>query len=192
MATALAHALREQKREDAEKEAAKNDQEKAPWDTPEEWAWHDAHAEGWAAAADEEKQNAAERSGSAAEGLDSSESETLQMDSHPSTPQASTAVAANHFASSTLESLRSATPRFDASIDQWRVPNDEAARLAYLFQVEVHSARIARIDTGPVSFSRSDLIYILDQAIFVLDAQSNFDIDHSRDDSDFDDVRETQ
>ena len=80
----LEDALREQKREDAEKEAAKKDQEKAHWDTPEEWAWHDAHAEGWAAAADEEKQNAAERSGSAAEGLDSSESETLQMDSHPS------------------------------------------------------------------------------------------------------------
>ena len=129
---------------------------------------------------------------SAAEGLDSLESETLQMDPHPSTPQASTAVAANHFASSTLESLRSANPRFDVAIDQWRVPNDEAARLAYLFHAEIQSARIARIGTGTVSFSRSDLIGLLDQAIFVLDAQSNFDIDHSRHDSDFDDVRETQ
>ena len=35
----------EEEREDAEKEAARKEHEKAPWDTPEEWAWHEAHAE---------------------------------------------------------------------------------------------------------------------------------------------------
>ena len=135
----------ERSRSPPEKEAAKKDQAKAPWDTPEEWAWHDAHAEGWAAAADEEKQNAAERSGSAAEGLDSSESETLQMDQHPSTPQASTAVAANDEASNTNQALRIASPRFDAIahgfIDHWRVHKDEVAHLAHLFQVESFDER---------------------------------------------------
>ena len=27
----------------------RREQERAPWDSPSEWAWHDAHAEGWAA-----------------------------------------------------------------------------------------------------------------------------------------------
>ena len=66
-------ALKEQEKEhaekDAEKEDAEKEQEKAPWDNEAEWAWHDAHAEAWAAAdaaadaaaaaaADEEQQKA--------------------------------------------------------------------------------------------------------------------------------------
>ena len=115
----------------------------------------------------------------------SSESETLQMAPQAST-QASTAVATNDAPSSVHQSLRSASPRFDAIIDQWRVHKDEVAHLSHLFQVEVHTARLG---TGTTSFSRQDLIDLLDQAIFLFDAQESFDErDHRRADSDFDDA----
>ena len=95
-----------------------------------------------------------------------SDVETLHMEPHGS--QTQTTVSAN----------------VDADADQWRVRNDEVAHLAHLFMVQVHT----NIAIMP-SFTRGDLIDLLDEAIFAFDEQGSFDErDHRRDDSDRDDM----